>query len=251
MGVVDLVAGVLVAVGEVAGKIQMKHPMKSFTVKILAARFITHDVKRFVTEKPEGFTFKAGQNVMLALHIPGRESDFRPFTFTSLPDWPYLEFIIKIYDDHNGVTKELGKTNAGGEFILRDVFGTITYKGPGVFLAGGAGITPFISIFRALYLKGGIHKSKLILSNKSSEDIILPYELYGMLGKRFINVFTRQGVIGYRDRRIDRKMLIMLIADFSGNFYVCGSREFVDNIMGYLVSLGANAHSLIFEERNA
>lgn len=224
--------------------------MKSFTVKILAARFINHNVKRFVVEKPADYNFTPGQNVMVALNVPGWESEFRPFTFTSLPGWPYLEFIIKIYDDHNGVSNELGKTNAGGELIIQEIFGTIGYKGPGVFIAGGAGITPFISIFRDLYFSGVPHKSKLILSNKSAEDIILPYELYCMLGKRFINVYTRQGVIGYRDRRIDRKMLIMMIGDFSEHFYVCGSRGFVDNIMGYLISLGAKADSIIFEEGN-
>lgn len=222
--------------------------MESFTVKIIAARFINHNVKRFVVEKPGNYSFRPGQNVMVAINLPGWEGEFRPFTFTSLPAWPYLEFNIKIYDDHEGVTSQLSKINAGGELIVREVFGTISYKGPGVFIAGGAGITPFISIFRDLYVSGFPHKSKLILSNKSAEDIILPYELYCMLGKRFINVYTRQGVIGYRDRRIDRKMLIMLIGDFSEHFYVCGSREFVDNIMAYLINLGAKADSIIFEE---
>jgi hypothetical protein len=32
----------------------------------------------------------------------------RPFTFTSLNDNDYLEFIIKIYDSNDGVTRELG-----------------------------------------------------------------------------------------------------------------------------------------------
>jgi hypothetical protein len=34
----------------------------------------------------------------------------RPFTFTSLNDNDYLEFIIKIYDSNDGVTRELGKS---------------------------------------------------------------------------------------------------------------------------------------------
>jgi len=42
------------------------------------------------------------------------------------------------------------------ELILHDVFGAISYMGEGVFIAGGAGITPFISIFRYLKLKNVI-----------------------------------------------------------------------------------------------
>jgi predicted ferric reductase len=62
-----------------------------------------------------------------------------------------LEFTIKIYDSHKQVTKELAKLKHGDELIIRDVWGAIEYKGE-VFIAGGAGVTPFIAIFRKLQL---------------------------------------------------------------------------------------------------
>lgn len=222
--------------------------MAQHIVKILASNYITHNVKRFVVEKPVGFQYQSGENVMIAINKTGWESQQRAFSFTSLNEWPYLEFIIKIYDDHNSVTKELGRTNAGAELLLFNVFGSIHYKGPGVFIAGGSGITPFISIFRDLYMNGVIKGNKLILSNKSAEDIIMPYELHHMLGSNFMNVFTRQGVIGFLDRRIDRRMLIRLVGDFSTHFYVCGPRKFVEEITGYLVSFGANPETIIFDK---
>ena len=222
--------------------------MAQYIVKVLAANYITHDVKRFVVEKPAGFQYQSGENVFIAINEVGWESQQRHFSFTSLNEWPYLEFIIKIYEERDGVTKKLGKTNAGAELILFDVFGSIRYKGPGVFIAGGSGITPFISIFRDLYANGQINGNKLILSNKSAEDIIMPYELFCMLKTNFINVYTRQGVIGFLDRRIDRRMLIRLIGDFSTPFYVCGPKDFVHEIREYLISLGANAEVIIFEK---
>src|SRR5258705_7477121 len=121
-------------------------------VKILESSFISHDVKRFIVEKPPGFSFIPGKATDVSINLADWKDKLRPFTFTSINEWPYLEFIIKIYDDHNGVTHQLGKTNAGAELILHDVFGTIQYKGPGIFIAGGAGITPFIAIFRALHI---------------------------------------------------------------------------------------------------
>ena len=125
--------------------------MAQHIVKVLAANYITHDVKRFVVEKPEGFQYQSGETAYVAINEIGWESQQRRFSFTSLNEWPYLEFIIKIYEDKDGVTKKLGKTNAGAELIIFDVFGSIHYKGPGVFIAGGSGITPFISIFRNLF----------------------------------------------------------------------------------------------------
>jgi predicted ferric reductase len=43
-----------------------------------------------------------------------------------------------------------GKLKHGDELIIRDVWGAIEYKGEGVFIAGGAGVTPFIAILRQL-----------------------------------------------------------------------------------------------------
>ena len=222
--------------------------MTKHIVRVLAANYINHDVKRFVLEKPAGFTYQSGENVWIALNESGWESQQRPFTFTSINDWPYLELIIKIYEEREGVTKKLASVNAGAEFILFDVFGTIQYVGPGVFIAGGSGITPFISIFRELFSQGILEGNKLILSNKSADDIILPYELFCLLKSNFINVYTRQGVIGFLDRRIDKRMLIRLAGDFSLPFYLCGPEDFVGKIREYLLSLGANAEVIIFEK---
>jgi ferredoxin-NADP reductase len=87
----------------------------------------------------------------------------RPFTFTSLNDNDYLEFIIKIYDSNDGVTRELGKLKQGDELLIHDVWGAIEYKGEGVFIAGGAGVTPFIAILRQLQAENKIANNKLIL----------------------------------------------------------------------------------------
>ena len=223
--------------------------MAEHIVKILECSYINHDVKRFITERPPLFSFIPGQATDISINLPEWKDQLRPFTFTSLNKWPYLEFIIKIYDDHNGVTNQLGKTNAGAELILHDVFGTIVYKGPGIFIAGGAGITPFIAIFRALHAaKKLLPGNALIFSNKTAEDIILGEELTKMLGPAFINVFTRQGVIGFRERRIDRNFLIETIHDFSRHFYVCGPEVFVKEIVELLLSLGASADTVIFEK---
>ena len=90
--------------------------------------------------------------------------------------------------------------------------------------------------------------NKLIFSNKTADDVILEDELTDMLNDNFIKVFTRQSVIGFLDRRIDRDFLIESIPDFGVNFYVCGHDAFVKNINELLLDLGAQAESLVFEQ---
>lgn len=222
--------------------------MSKVIVKVLESQFINYDVKRFEVEKPKGYDFIPGQAVNISINEPDWKTKKRPFTFTNQKDSKNLEFIIKIYKDHNGVTNKLSEVNAGDELILHDVFGAIHYEKPGVFIAAGTGITPFLAIFRNLYKQNKLRGNKLIFVNKTSLDIIAGQELQRMFKDDFRPIFTREGVVGFRGRRIDRKFLIENIVDFSQCFYVCGPAKFVEEIVENLKALGADSKSLIFDE---
>jgi ferredoxin-NADP reductase len=222
--------------------------MSEHVVKILKSQFITHDVKRFVVERPKGYDFIPGQATDVSINLPGWKDNLHPFTFTGLREWENLEFTIKIYNNDRGMTDQLGKLNSGAELILHDVFGAIQYKGKGVFIAGGAGVTPFIAILRDLYHRKQIRGNKLIFSNRTADDVILEDEFSQILKDDFIKVFTRDRVIGFLDRRIDREFLIENIPDFGVHFYICGPDAFVKNINELLIDLGAKTEALVFEQ---
>lgn len=222
--------------------------MEEHIVKILEADYVTHDVRRFRVEKPDGYSFTPGQATEVAINKPDLKNERRPFTFTGLNDYDYLEFTIKTYQDHNGVTNALRELNKGDELLIHNVWGAIHYKGPGVFIAGGAGVTPFIAIFRQLFKDGKIDSNKLIFSNKTEKDIILKDEFEKMLGKNFYNTLTQEKSNKYDNRRIDENFLKEQIKDFSQNFYVCGPDKFVQDIQTILANLGAKPESVVFEE---
>ena len=222
--------------------------MTKHTVKILDTEYVTHDVKRFSIEKPAGYTFLPGQATDVSVNKPDWINEERPFTFTGLNEWKNLEFTIKIYAGHKGVTGELEKLMPGDELLIGDPWGAISYKGKGTFIAGGAGITPFVAILRQLKEDKEIKGNKLIFSNKTSADIIYKEEFSRMLGKDFHTVLTREHVLGFLDRRIDRDMLIELVKDFNQHFYICGPDIFVGDINKLLTGLGATADSVVIEE---
>ena len=97
-------------------------------VKIISIEPITHDVLRVVAEKPANLMFNAGQAVDISINKQGWEKELRAFTFTSLPNDEYIEFTIKTYPSHNGVTQQLLSLTKGDELIIHDVFGDIAYK---------------------------------------------------------------------------------------------------------------------------
>ena len=222
--------------------------MKNYIVKIISVEPVTHDVKRFTIQKPEDYKFTPGQATEVSINTPALKNEKRPFTFTSLNDNEHLEFTIKIYDSHNGVTKELGKLKHGDELIIRDVWGAIEYKGEGVFIAGGAGITPFIAILRQLYTENKIASNKLIFTNKTESDIILKKEFDKILGKNFINTLTDEKKEGYENRMIDAAYLKEKIDHFTQHFYVCGPPPFVKAISKALTILGAETDAVVFEK---
>jgi ferredoxin-NADP reductase len=217
-------------------------------VKVLEIIPRTHNVKTFRVSKPPNFSFTPGQATDLSLKKEGWEDNKHPFTFTSLPDDDQLEFTIKIYNNPNGLTHQLDSVGEGDEFKISDAWGAIEYKGEGVFIAGGAGVTPFISIFRYLKKRNEIGNNQLIFSNKTEEDIILKDEFENVLGKNFINVITSQSTTKYYNKRIDKNFLQGKVKDFNLHFYVCGPDEFTKNILEALEQLGANADALIFEK---
>ncbi len=69
-----------------------------------------------------------------------------------------------------------------------------------------------------------------------------------MLGKHFLKIFTRQHVIGFNEKRIDRDLLVTLVQNFDQHFYVCGPDDFVKNLNNLLLDLGAKSESLVFEQ---
>src|SRR5665811_537800 len=171
--------------------------MKQHLVKIKSIKHITHDVLQIVTEKPKHYNFTPGQATEVAINKKGWDNEKRPFTFTCLPDNDYLEFTIKTYPSHKSVTNQLLQFNKDDELIIHDVFGAISYKGEGVFIAGGAGVTPFISIFRYLQSKKEIGNNKLIFANKTKADIILENEFKNLPGLEFINILSDEQADGY------------------------------------------------------
>ena len=217
-------------------------------VKIISAEYVTHNVKQFRVERPENYTFVPGQATEVSVNLPEWKDKKSPFTFTALPDKPYLEFTIKIYPERHGVTDELSTLRPGDELLLRDVWGAIEYKGPGYFIAGGAGITPFLAILRMLKASNQVADNVLFFSNKRDEDIILGSELKSILGDRAHFNVTQQKDTKNDPRRIDDAFLRSEVKDFSRHFYICGPDPMIAEINKTLVGLGAKPDAVVFEK---
>lgn len=219
------------------------------TLAITAITPVAHNVCSYDLEKPAGFRFEPGQATEVAIDKDGWRGEKRPFTFTSLPDDDRLQFTIKSYPDRDGVTDQLAKLLIGDRLIIGEPWGTISYMGKGVFIAGGAGITPFLPILRQLdttddHLAG----HTLLFANRRERDIILRDELDLMPGLTVRYILSEEDKSGLDHGRIDRAYLENVIDDFQQKFYLCGPDEMVRDLKETVAELGAEPDALVFEK---
>ncbi|MFV8326482.1 flavodoxin reductase [Flavobacterium sp. ZS1P14] len=222
--------------------------MEKHIIKVKSIKNITHDVVQIVATKPENYVFSPGQATEISINKMGWKDKKNPFTFTSLPENDYLEFTIKTYPSHKGVTNELLKLKKDDELIVHEVFGYITYKGEGVFIAGGAGITPFISIFRDLQSKKKIGNNTLIFANKTKADIILESEFKNILGINFINILSDEKLEGYAHGQITKDFIKINTDTRDKLFYICGPPPMMEAIERQLIDLNVSKKSIVKEK---
>lgn len=219
----------------------------SYSVTLLMAQFVTHDTKQLVLSKPEAFDFEPGQGATIAIDQPLWRERGRPFTITSLREDRVLELIVKRYPDRDGLTVALHDLRPGSGLTLGEPFGSITYQGPGVFIAAGTGITPFLAILRRLAADGALDGHSLLFSNKSEQDLICGQELLHYLGDRCTFTFTREHELSQDGHHFGAAFLAGHIRDLRQHFYICGPEGFVAAVNEHLLVLGVHPDRLVYE----
>ncbi len=218
--------------------------MGEYVAKVLKTEFLNHNVMKIIVEKPKEYTFSPGQATEISINNPELKDEKRPYTILPGED-NTIEFVIKIYEE--GFTKNISELKEGDELIITDPWGTIKYKGKGIFIAGGAGVTPFISIFRDLAKKNSLDGNILLFSNKTSQDIFLEEELKNYLKENMVLTFSQEKDTKYYNEKISLDFLKKNISNLDQQFYICGPMQFVVDMKIALDQLGVKPESITIE----
>ena len=235
--------------------------MKQIKGEVVDIREETHDVKTFEIELQEPLEFTPGQYCLVA--IPGNEEVEgmkRPFTFANAPqdtrDERLMELTVKKIGEfttamHNlevGDSIEIegprGEALNFDERVKKDV----------VFLAGGSGITPFMSSLRYAVNKGMKNDLILVFSNRKEEDIIYREELKEIEKKENIEVVYTLDVEAPDDwqgeeGRIDEEMLEKYIEKPRDKlWYICGPPPMIDSMVEILEGIAVPEEQLRWED---
>jgi ferredoxin-NADP reductase len=154
-------------------------------VKLRTAREIAAGTMAFHFDKPAGFTFKPGQAVDLVL-LPAPGADGEPlrhaFSVVSAPFEDELVIATRMRD--SAFKRALAAMPVGSRAVIEGPFGSLTLHRDrsrgAVFVAGGIGITPFISMLRQAAHDRLPHRLALVYSNRRPEDAAFLAELQQM-----------------------------------------------------------------------
>jgi len=156
---------------------------ESTTLVCRQVQDVTHDVRTFLfePERPALFQHEPGQFVTLHLQIDGRPVD-RCYTISTPPTRPHLLGITVKRQPGGLVSNWLHDTMTPGRRISAEgpfgLFTTARHPSPKyLFLSGGSGITPVMSMTRALYDLGSDADVVFVHSARTPSDIIFRREL--------------------------------------------------------------------------
>src|SRR5229473_5159731 len=150
-------------------------PILGYRPKLLNRVEVAEGTMAFHFEKPSQFDFKPGQSADVTLPNPPEtdsEGNTRTFSIASSPFENQLMFATRMRA--TAFKRSLKKVPLGTEVKIDSAMGSFTlHKNsakPAVFLAGGIGITPFLSIVRQADHDRLLHKLHLFYSNRCPED---------------------------------------------------------------------------------
>ena len=229
---------------------------------VTEVRVASDRVKLFTLEVPTGGNFKAGQHYDVRLTAPDGYQAQRSYSLASSPgDTNLIEIAIELIDDGE-VSSYFHDSVEPGEMI--EVRGPIgghftwepSHTKSSIFVAGGSGIAPIISMLRHRFTVKNNAPALLLFSVRTEDDILYREELERMSDNdpslHVVTTITRgtsKDWIG-NTRRIDQGMIDSALVNTGvkpESAYVCGGSGFVESIADILLDTGLDFNQIHIE----
>lgn len=224
---------------------------KNNRFKVKKIEIQTHDTFTITVDGHKNF--EAGQFCFLRLN-KNKLHARHPFTISSMPGED-MSFTIKLAGRFTQTAKEL---KIGDEILIDGPFGNFIPKPDRdlVFIAGGVGITPFMSILKDRIKKGVNQNITLIYGSRTEADIIFKKEIDEITAPWFKKVYllslVEDGVTLPADCEkgfMCNDVLKRYVKDVKNSlYYICGPEIMKDNAKKLLKEKGVPGGQVFVED---
>ncbi len=233
--------------------------MKKYTCRILKQEEVAHGTMGVHVERPPDFQFTPGQYADLTLIDPpetDEDGNSRTFSIASAPFEDSLLFATRM---RNSAFKRVMRGLPAGTVIrLSGPAGTFTLHRdsgtPAVLLAGGIGITPFLSMIKQVLHERQDRELTLFYANRRPEEAAFLQTLRDLAHSaqnfRCIATISEATADWAGERgRIDAQMLLRHLANLKGRiYYVAGPPGMVTGVRDMLIGAGVDENAIRCEE---
>jgi len=193
----------------------------------------SEDVYTFLFKKEKDLTWKAGQHGLFSITHKKFKNSTKPFTIASAPSENVVKLTMKINKNPSEFKKAMLELKQGMTIGMSGPLGSfyLTEDRPTVLIAGGIGITPFLSIVKQLEAEGNNNKKPVHLLYMDSEKFYLIKDKDELVAK------NSSLSIKYLDTREDLLTEINKVANLyqnNGQYLIAGPKAMVDSISSYL-----------------
>jgi ferredoxin-NADP reductase len=236
--------------------------MPKYETTLTRNKTVAEGTMAFHFARPEGLKFTAGQAMNVSLIEPPEtdaKGNARTFSIVSAPHENELVIATRMRD--TAFKRVLKAMTAGGRVSLRGPAGMFTLdpadSRPAVFLAGGIGVTPFVSMLRDAAHSSLARELWLFYSNRRPEDAAFLDELTALSGRNprlhFVGTMVEMDKSSWpwtgERGLLDRAMLERHLKNLAGHvFYIAGPPGLVEAMQKMLIGAGVAEDAIHTDE---
>jgi len=239
--------------------IRSGHPIQNAVAEVVSKEAVTHDMRHLVLKllEPQEIAFFPGQYVDIT--VPG-SAEVRSFSMANVSSKQsgQLEFVIKVYPDGLFSAFLDATLQVGDRLDVVGPYGMFTLRDGRdcdlVFLGGGAGMAPILSLLRSMAERGSTRKATYYYGARRRRDLCFEKELYALEQAlpnfRYVPALSEpddepwDGEVGLITDVVKRHE-----QDLTGvDCYVCGPPPMVEAAMAVLTTLGAHEKHIYYDK---
>lgn len=218
-------------------------------VDLLSASTLELDIR---LDDPDSLQFLPGQYVNIG--VPGTD-ETRSYSFSSAPGAPLASFVLRSVPgglmssylrDEALPGDRIAFTGPFGSFYLREL------RRPVLFLAGGTGIAPFLSMLEAIQAAQPAHPVRLVYGVTHDQDLVLCDLLDGYVAQ--LGDFAYRTCVADAGSTHDRKGYVTAhidpawLNDGDVDVYLCGPVPMVEAVTRWLQQVGLKPANFYYEK---